>query len=164
MALVHLNSHFNPKGGAMSIKLYLSFFLWCLLSACGDTVETEDTPDEKVIVSAKADETNPVRTEPDGCTKRCRTHAGGEYKTCIAKGGDAVECRMKAGEISRTCVETRCGGTPSAPKTEPSDTDICRAKCATHRLGYQDCIDDGGTEVDCKEKVGTAMKTCLEDC
>ena len=150
----------------MSIKFYLSVFFLCLLSACGDAVETETPVDEKVAVAAADDDATTARTasNADGCAKRCRKHAGGEYKTCMADGGDAVECRTKAGDVSRACVEARCGGTPSAAKTELSETDVCRAKCATHRLGVQDCVDAGGTEADCKEKAGTAMKTCLDAC
>ena len=147
----------------MPFKLIVSLFAFCLLSACGETVETE-VPAIAQAVETQEEAATQARTEPDGCTKRCRKRAAGQYKMCIEDGGDAVDCRTKAGETSRACVSSRCGGTPTAPNTEIGEADICKAKCAKLRLGYQECVDAGGTEDDCRQKTGDAVRACMADC
>lgn len=137
--------------------LFRWFFCLVLLTGCDASPEQVSEPQTSAPVAAAA----PARVAPNPCTKRCRKAAGAEYKVCIADGGDAVECREQAGQTARTCVAERCGGSPN---TAVQPADPCRAKCAKLRLDYEPCLEDGGTEADCREETGKALNACLDAC
>ena len=145
----------------MWIKSLVSCLLICLMVGCGASNDVAPENEANTAVATQPADAASTRVEPDACTKRCRKRAGGQYKACIAEGGDAVECREQAGTTSRSCVTDRCGGTPAVAAGE---VDPCKAGCAKLRLGYDTCLEGGGTEEACREETGQAVRTCLAEC
>jgi hypothetical protein len=115
------------------------------ISGC-DAVPPAD-PMEQII----AEENSAIETDDAECRERCARHAREVFQQCKARGGTDEQCRVRAREALRQCLE-RC---------RPS----CRERCRQlARTTYDQCKARGGSDEQCRMRAAEVLRRCLTRC
>ena len=96
--------------------------------------------------------------DPD-CEGTCETRAANAFHACIDEHGEAAEeeCRAHSNRMFEACIRDCDGTIPMPPE--------CADDCA-HRgeRVFQDCLDAGGDEEECRALASDVVGVCLERC
>ena len=91
--------------------------------------------------------------EANDCPRACRERARGAHEGCVEDGHAPEDCRTRAGEMTRECVENSCEG--------DGREEDCRADCRERAATlYEECVDGGNDPDACRQRAGRAFQAC----
>jgi hypothetical protein len=92
------------------------------------------------------------------CEEKCQKYSREVYDACVKEEVPGQECESRAAEAFRSCA-AGCSEPP------PPDDTTCEARCEDKAAAaMRACLQNGGTEAQCKEHSQAAYRECKAAC
>jgi len=136
-------------------------FLEECMAAGGENCEGQALEQKEACIAEFCEEPPPEEPPPGepGCEDLCEIAAHDAFEICIGEEGsthDACEAAFDA--EFHACLVAEC---EDGPPPEPDCKDLCREETGDV---FRNCIEDGGTEMDCAHQAESALHDCFQNC